>query len=81
MKKFENLGRKLSKNEQKKILGGNPPGSDCPTGEFKYDCCLEWVSGSPDSHEDSCGSGEQAARVHVYEKHPNLLSNVTCSLY
>jgi hypothetical protein len=25
MKKFEKLGRKLSKEEQKKIMGGNPP--------------------------------------------------------
>ncbi len=25
MKKFENLGRKLSKNEQRKVSGGNPP--------------------------------------------------------
>lgn len=26
MKKLENLGRKLTKDEQKKIIGGNPPG-------------------------------------------------------
>lgn len=25
MKKFEGIGRKLSKNEQKKITGGDPP--------------------------------------------------------
>ncbi len=29
MKKFENLGRKLSKEEQKKIIGGNYGGDYC----------------------------------------------------
>lgn len=33
MKKLENLGRKLSKDEQKKVIGGNPGGGDaCPCG-------------------------------------------------
>ena len=81
MKKLENLGRELSKDQQTKILGGNPPGPDCPTGESKYDCCLEWVSGAPDSHEDTCGTSVQSARVNTYNKHPNLLFNVTCQLY
>ena len=29
MKKFENLGRRLSKEEQKKIMGGNPTPGTC----------------------------------------------------
>ncbi|MBA3285725.1 MAG: hypothetical protein H0U27_11790 [Nitrosopumilus sp.] len=29
MKKFKNLGRILSKAEQKNILGGNVPGNSC----------------------------------------------------
>lgn len=81
MKKFENLGRKLSKEEQKNILGGNAPGPDCPDGESNYNCCLEWNNEDPDSQEDSCGANEQGARVKVYEKHPGLLTNVDCGLH
>jgi len=38
MKKFENLGRMLSKEEQRHILGGNPPGGGvtCKTKCFKW---------------------------------------------
>lgn len=32
MKKFENLGKVLSKNEQKKIKGGFYPDPDCACG-------------------------------------------------
>lgn len=44
MKKFEHLGRMLSKNEQKKIKGGNPPadGPSSPSGGYgptQYKCC------------------------------------------
>lgn len=51
MKKFETLGRSLSKGEQKNIMGGPDKGSKCSTQnclpEFGIDCCIP-ISGSGD---------------------------------
>jgi hypothetical protein len=80
MKKFENLGESLSKAKQKNIIGGfGEGGGGCPSGEFKYNCCLDWLEGPP-TNEDQCADTLQHARVRIHEKHPNLLTDVTCSL-
>jgi len=44
MKKFENLGKLLSKEEQKQILGGDPPGG----------CLPEFTTGCSISNDDCC---------------------------
>lgn len=62
MKKLENLGRKLSKVDQKRIIGGNPPsggntfcaspGTVCHTeGPITYTCSITY---HPDGTEDEC---------------------------
>jgi len=50
MKKFENLGRRLSVEEQKMIMGGDPPGGAGCSAELdfcgthlgqEYVCCVQ----------------------------------------
>lgn len=66
MKKFENLGRVLSKNEQKQILGGNPPGgttgckkegSICHVEQdIEYKCSILYN----ENDEESCCCGHSS---------------------
>lgn len=45
MKKFEILGKKLSKDEQKQVRGGDPPGGCIE--EYGYDCAKDqWPGGT-----------------------------------
>jgi hypothetical protein len=56
MKKLENLGRKLSKDEQKKIFGGDDPPTGCedqcttnaecnPNGGTTFVCAKDLIPG------------------------------------
>lgn len=56
MKKFENLGKVLSKEEQKRIMGGDPPGPlDCGNG------CLPQI---PDKCPSTCACAQQIPGVY-----------------
>lgn len=54
MRKFENLGRMLSKDEQRRIRGGNPPeegGGVCKTSAT----ACTYMSPSGQAHTGTCG--------------------------
>jgi len=50
MKKFENLGRMLSKEEQKRIMGGDPPGE----GQCGETCSDTTVCTQPNGENGHC---------------------------
>jgi hypothetical protein len=78
MKKFEMLGRTLSKQEQKMIKGGDGPHTQfCDAGTSSYCCDLILTNGSH-AQETVCASSEQGARVAAINKHFHETSNVTC---
>lgn len=78
MKKFESLGKRLSKQEQKSIKGGLDP-NNCPEGETNYHCCIEWVDNRPTSNEDFCAVSIFYANTGVAQLHAGLTSSTSCS--
>ncbi len=60
MKKFENLGRKLSKEEQKNIGGGVQPG--CSTGT-----CSVYNSTDGKTYDGNCGWQDLGGGAFVCE--------------
>ena len=76
MKKVEQLGRKLSKGEQKKIKGGNPP-IECDEG-VPYCCDWETTSGSM-NQDNVCASSIMDAKATIIQTNSNVF-NVRCEL-
>jgi hypothetical protein len=81
MTKLNVPGTLLSKSHQKQILGGNPPGPGCESGETLYTCCIEWANSNPDSYEDMCGTSAFDAKGKVMAKYNNLTYHVECTNY
>lgn len=77
-KKFENLGKILSKAEQKHILGGDAPGPHCPTGESNYCCDYTNAGGNPEQ-ENVCSDSSFHAKAKIYTMHPGS-ADATCEL-
>lgn len=60
MKKFENLGKSLNKEEQKKIFGGNPPGEGGTNGAYCNCYCGDGQTFSDPTQLDGCCNSNES---------------------
>ncbi len=82
MKKFENLGRMLSKTEQTKIKGGNPPEEGGPACKTSATTCTFLTPGG-NVYTGNCGSttdGPMGSTVCGCKWQGTVIADSTCNM-